>query len=309
MNSYQLAIIGGGPAAIAAGVYAGRKKIKTILITESFGGQSIVSEEIQNWIGTPSISGKQLAKDLEKHLRVYEGKNLEIITNDCVKNVQKDKEEFIVETTKELKISTQTILLTTGSKRRKLEIPGADTFEHKGLTYCATCDAPLFSGLDVAVIGGGNAALETTTQLSAHCKKVYLLHRRDEFRADEITVEKVRANPKVTILTPAVPKEVLGDKMVTGLRYLNTKTNQEEELSIQGIFVEIGHTPNTPCIQDLVNLDDSKAVIVDSKNQRTSQEGIWAAGDCTDGLFRQNNIAVGDAIKALEDIYCYLHLR
>ncbi|HDP37040.1 MAG TPA: pyridine nucleotide-disulfide oxidoreductase [Candidatus Atribacteria bacterium] len=309
MNSYQLAIIGGGPAAVSAGVYAGRKKIKTILITESFGGQSIVSEEIQNWIGTPSISGQQLAKDLEKHLRVYQGENLEIITGDCVKNIQKSQEEFTIETTKEKTITAQTVLLATGSKRRKLKVPGADIFEHKGLTYCATCDAPLFSGLDVAVIGGGNAALETATQLSAHCQKVYLLHRRNEFRADEITVEKIKANPKITILTPVTPLEVLGDKMVTGLKYLNTETNQEKELAVQGIFVEIGHLPNTPCVQDLVDLDEGKAIIVDPKNQRTSQAGIWAAGDCTDGLFKQNNIAVGDAIKALEDIYCYLHLR
>lgn len=303
---YELVIIGGGPAGVAAGVYAARKKIKTFFVTKDFLSQSTVSENIQNWIGIPSIPGSKLAKDLEAHLRAYADDVLEIKTGSLVTSISKLDTGFEVTLTTGEKIQSKTVLVATGSNRRKLNIKGADAFEHKGLTYCATCDAPLFGGMDVAVIGGGNAGFESAAQLLAHAKSVTLLHRRDTFKADQITVEVVSSHANFKALTEVEPIEVLGEQFVNGLKYRNLKTGEETTLSVSGIFVEIGAIPTTHFVEGLVNLTEDKHIIIDPWNHRTSNEGIWAAGDCTNGLYHQNNIAAGDAIKALEDIYIYI---
>src|SRR3989344_8041594 len=164
---YELIIVGGGPAGVAAGVYAARKKLKTLFLTHSFENQSTVSLDIQNWIGTPSISGAELSKNLEEHLRAYAGEAVVIKTGEKVKSVEKSENVFIVKTDKET-FEGRTVLIAAGSMRRKLPAKGADQFEHKGLTYCASCDGPVFAGQDVAVIGGGNAAFESAAQLTAY---------------------------------------------------------------------------------------------------------------------------------------------
>lgn len=302
---YELVIIGGGPAGIAAGVYAARKKLKTLFLTYSFENQSTVSLDIQNWIGTTSISGAELSKNLEAHLKAYAGDSLMIKTGEKVKSVEKSGEGFVVKTDKEI-FESKTVLIAAGSMRRKLPAKGADEFEHKGLTYCASCDGPVFAGQDVAVIGGGNAAFESAAQLSAYCNTVYILNRSEIFRADEITVEKVSAKPNVKIIKNAVPVEVKGDKFVSGFVYKDALSGEEKEIAVTGIFVEIGLLPNTDFIQ-IVEKNKIGQIVVDPKTQRSSVAGIWAAGDCTDGLYHQNNIAAGDAVKALEDIYLYLH--
>ncbi|MFW5853329.1 MAG: NAD(P)/FAD-dependent oxidoreductase [Patescibacteria group bacterium] len=305
---YDLAIIGGGPAGVAAGVYAARKKLNTLFITKDFGGQSIVSPAIHNWIGEPTIAGSELAKKLENHLRQYENNSLKIITGETATSVTGQAGNFKIETEQKT-YQTKTVLVTTGSNRRRLPATGADQFEHKGLTYCASCDGPMFADQDVAVIGGGNAGFETATQLLAYCKSVTLIHRRSEFKADAITIEKVKANPKMTIITEADILSVEGDNFVTGLTYKDKKTGQEKQLAVTGIFVEIGLLPNTEMVEDLIALNQNKAIITNPKNQKTETDGIWAAGDCTDGLYQQNNIAAGDAIKALEDIYTYIKIN
>ncbi len=310
---YDLIIIGGGPAGVAAGVYASRKKIKTLFITESFGGQSIVSDGIENWIGTIKISGEDLAKSLEAHLRAYAGDIVEIKTGTRIASIEKavtDSGQTYFKVIKQGSnpevYEAKTVLIATGSKRRKLEAKGADIFEHKGVTYCATCDAPMFGGQDVVVVGGGNAAFESAAQLSAHCTSVTILNRGDVFRADPVTVEKVLAKENVKAIKNAVIEEITGDTFVQGLVYKNVATGATENLALTGVFVEIGLIPNTDFIKDIVTLDTYGKVVIDHKSQATSTPGIWAAGDCTDGLYHQNNIAAGDAVKALEDIYVYL---
>lgn len=309
---YDLAIIGGGPAGVAASVYAARKQLKTVFIAKEWGGQSIVSEEIQNWIGTEKISGMDLAKDLKGHAYAYADAVVDIKDGMYVKHISKISGEedagFSIETDKET-FQAKTVLIGTGSSRRKLTVPGADTYENKGITYCASCDGPLFGGQDVAVIGGGNAAFETCAQLLAYCKSVTLLNRSEEFRADEITVAKVKADPKMTIVTGAELTSVTGDRFVTGLTYKNRKSGEEKSLAVAGVFVEIGALPATDFAKDVVELNQYGAIVVDPRNQQTSTPGIWAAGDCTDGLYHQNNIAAGDAVKALEDIYLYIKTR
>lgn len=308
---YELAIVGGGPGGVAAGVYAGRKKLDTLFITDNFHGQSVVSPDIHNWIGTPSISGQQLAKDLENHLRQYENQ-VDIKTGEKVEEVKELKEDgqkiFEIKTNKET-YKTKTLLVATGSHRRKLTAENADKLEHRGLTYCATCDGPLFAGRDTIVIGGGNAGFETASQLLAYAKSVSLIHKNGKFKADEVTVKKVSSHPNFKLISNAETVKILGENFVTGIIYKDVKTEEEHEIKAGGIFVEIGAVPTTSFVENLVELNEYKAVKIDPKTQRTSNEGIWAAGDCTDGLYHQNNIAVGDAIKALENIYFYLKTK
>lgn len=305
---YDVAIIGGGPAGSAAAVYAARKKLKAVLITEEFGGQSVVSPSIENWIGTPAISGADLAKALEGHVRVYEN-TIDIVTGVRVMGVTKDNDTFTLTDSNEKTYESKTVLVATGGDRRRLSVPGADEFEHKGLTYCASCDGPLFSGQDVAVVGGGNAGFETAAQLLAYTKSVTLLHRSPKYKADAVTVEKVLAHPNMTGLANSEPTAILGDKFVTGLKYKDNETGEEKELAVNGVFVEIGLIPSTSFVEDLVELDAVKRIVTNPKNQQTSVPGVWAAGDCTDELYHQNNIAAGDGVKALEDIYLYLNAR
>jgi len=306
---YDLIIIGGGPAGAAAGVYAARKCLKSVLIAKNFGGQSIVSDDIQNWIGTPHIAGMKLAENLEEHVREYAGDNLEIVTDDEAISVQKTDTGVIVTTAKGKTFESKALLIATGSKRRKLTVPGAEKFEHKGLTYCASCDGPMFSGKDVIVVGGGNAGFETAAQLLACVKSVTLLEQGEKFRAEAITIKKVTANPKMSAFNNVDLIEIKGDKMVESIVYKNKTTGEIIEKNIKGIFVEIGQMPATELVENVVTLNNYKQVVIDPKTQRTSTNGIWAAGDCTDVLYHQNNIAVGDAVRAMEDIYVCLKTK
>ena len=319
--TYDLIIIGGGPAGAAAAVYASRKRLRTLFVTSEWGGQSVVSEKIYNWIGTTSLSGNELAENFKKHvlantgvgqtLEVKEGEKVVSITRTVLKEVSSRTvlENFSVKIESGEEFVTKTILITSGSGRRKLEAKNADRLEHKGLTYCASCDGPLFEGMDVVVIGGGNAGFESASQLLAYCKSVTLLHRSENFRADEITVEKVLQNPKMKAIKNVDILEVKGDKFVEGIVYKEKIGGKETELKVSGIFVEIGQIPNTDFAKDLVPLDEIGRVKIDAWTQKTEVPGVWAAGDCTNVLYHQNNIAAGDAVRALENIYLYLHTK
>lgn len=306
---YDLIIIGGGPAGVSAGVYASRKQLKTLFVTKDFGGQSTVSPDIQNWIGTPSISGTDLAKSMEDHLRTYAGDFVEIRENELVANVEKTEEgHFLVQLESGDTAEAKAVLVGSGSKRRRLPAAGADEYEHKGLTYCATCDGPMFAGQDVVVVGGGNAAFETAAQLLAYTKSVTLLQRSDSFKADPVTVEKVLEHENMTAIKNAQVKEVSGEQFVTGLSYTD-EAGTEHKIDTTGIFVEIGLIPNTDFLKDTVELDDYGRVVIDPWTQQTSTPGIWAAGDCTNIKYHQNNISAGDAVRALEDIYVHLKTK
>lgn len=306
---YDLMILGGGPAGTSAAVYAARKKLKTIFITAEWGGQSTVSEKIFNWIGTPEIAGADLAKNFKSHIDANTGEDLEVKDGEKAISVSKKEDHFIVKTESGLEFEGKTILISTGSGRKKLVAKNADALEHRGITYCASCDGPLFSGADVAVIGGGNAGFESAAQLLAYCNSVTIINRSENFRADEITVQKILSNPKIKVIKNADILEVKGEKFVQGLVYKDRNTNEEKEINVTGIFVEIGQIPNTDLVQELVELNEIKKIKIDPWTNKTSLPGIWAAGDCTNILYHQNNIAAGEGVKALEDIYLYLHTR
>ena len=305
---YDLAIVGGGPAGAAAGVYASRKRLKTVFITKDWLGQSAVSDKVENWIGTIAITGADLSKNLEQHVKAYSGDVIDFKERESCSKIEKKTDGNFVISTNNGNYEAKTILITTGSHRRKLDVPGADIYENKGLTYCATCDGPLYSDQNVAVIGGGNAAFDGAAQLLAYCKSVTMLSR-SHFRADQGTVEKVLQNPKTRAFEHVIPKEVKGEKFVTALIYTNKDTGADTEIPVTGIFVEIGSLPNTDFVKGFVDLDEYNRIVVNPRNQRASIDGVWAAGDVTDGLFHQNNIAAGDAVKAVEDIYLYVHKK
>lgn len=304
---YDLIIIGGGPAGAAAAVYAARKQLKTAIIASEFGGQSTVSEVIYNWIGTPEIKGVELGHNLKKHTLYYKGPFLDVIEGEKVTAIETSNSSFTTITESGKSYTSRGLLVATGSSRRKLNAINADVFEHKGITYCASCDGPLFADQDVIVIGGGNAGFESAAQLLAYCKSVTMVHRSKEFRADEITVKKILENPKFKAITNAEILRVDGDAFVSSLTYKDKITGEEHTLQATGIFVEVGQIPNTEFMKNVVSIDEFNKIIVDPMTQMTSIAGIWAAGDCTNGKYHQNNIAAGDAVKALEDAYIWLH--
>lgn len=303
-------IIGGGPAAVAAGVYAARKQIKTLLVTETFGGQSMVSNDIQNWIGTKNISGLELAQNLEGHVRAQEG--IEIVDGELVSAIEKvgelPKGHFKVTTKGGKSFEAKTVLVTSGSRRRRLGIPGEDAYDGKGVVFCSTCDAPLFKGKTVAIVGGGNAGLEAAVDSIPYATKIYMIIRSDVLKGDAVTQEKVKNHPKVTMVYNATSTEVLGNgKFVTGLKYKDGKSGEEKQIAVDGVFVEIGSLPNSEFVKGIVELNAIGEIITDPKTQQSSQTGIWAAGDVSDVLYKQNNISAGDAVKAILNIYEYLH--
>ena len=301
---YDLTIIGGGPAGVAAGVYAARKQLSSALITEEFGGQSVVSSEIQNWIGTIEVSGEEWAKMLEDHVRAYADDVVDIMKGDLVTDVtQKGELHFAITTKNKETVESKSVLVAVGSHRKKLDIPGAEKFDNKGISYCATCDGPLFAGKDVVVVGGGNAGFESAAELLAYANSVTLLHRRDEYKADPVTVEKVESRDNFTGITNAEPVEIKGDQFPDTVVYEDVNTGERNEIAAGGVFVEIGLVPNTWFVEDLLELNDMNQIKIDPWTQQTSVDGVWAAGDCTNVLYHQNNIAAGDGVRALEDIY------
>ena len=301
---YDIIIIGGGPAGAAAGVYSARKKLKTLIITDSFGGQSLISDSIENWIGVKKMTGLELAKILEEHVRAYE--NVEIKMPEKVVSVKEISSGWEVSTDKNNVYQTKALIVASGGRRRHLNILGEDKFEGKGVSYCSTCDAPVFRNKQVAVIGGGDAGLETTIDLMPYASKIYLVSNKELLTGDISTQEEIKKSDKVSVIMNADTQEILGDKFVSGLKYLDKNDNQVKELKVEGIFVEIGSVPNSEFIKDLVDVNQAGEIIVDHKTGATTHPGIFAAGDVTDEIYKQNNISAGDAVAAALSAYNYL---
>ncbi|MBI4134804.1 MAG: FAD-dependent oxidoreductase [Candidatus Sungbacteria bacterium] len=303
---YDVVIIGGGPAAVGAAVYAARKKLNTVLIAKEFGGQSAISASIENWIGDPVLTGFDLAQKLEKHVRAQKG--IEIASGELVVSVSEipGNRSFAVTTESGKTLETKTVILASGSRRRRLGVPGESKFEGKGVVFCSTCDAPLFGDKVVAVVGGGNAGLEAVVDLFPYARKIYLIVRSDTLKGDQVTQEEVKKSPKVEVIYNALTQEIIGDNFVTGLRYQEKTTGEVKDLAVDGVFIEVGAVPNSEIIKSLVQMNAAGEVLIDHKTGATSKSGIWAAGDVTDEIYKQNNISVGDAVKAALSAYNYL---
>ncbi len=298
---YDLIIIGAGPAGITAAVYAARKKIDTLVVTKDIGGQAALSGDIQNYTGYQFISGPELAEKFEEHMRKF---NFNIRENEEVTKLAAKQNNFLVKTDKN-SYRAKTVIVASGKKSRELGVYGEKEFKNKGLVYCATCDAPLFSEDDVAVIGGGNSALDATLQLMKIANYVYIINIADYLTGDEIMQEKIKKSKKVSILNNSQVIEILGDNFVNAIKI--KKDKKVETLAVQGIFVEIGLIPNSNFAVDL-NKTKSGEIKVNNKNE-TNIPGIFAAGDVTDVFEKQIIIAAGEGAKATLSVFRYLSSR
>ena len=298
---YDLIIIGLGPAGVAAAVYAGREKLRTLVLGEQIGGQSAVSTNIQNWVGTPAISGADMAAGLVEHLKtvqedvtVHSG----VVVTAMAKMDRQNKTIFRVTTENLADYEASTVLIASGARRRKLEIPGEEKFLERGVSYCTTCDAPLMLDNKVAVVGGGNAGLDAVIDLLPYASQIYLMEITGEIRGEKKIRDLALQHEKTSVLLHAKPVEILGDQAVTSLVYEDLLSKERQKLELEAIFVAIGSIPNSEFARDLVELNTFGEIVVDPLSGRTSLTGIWAAGDVTSLPYKQNNIAMGDAIRA-----------
>lgn len=300
---YDLIIIGGGPAGITAGIYAGRQNIKTLLITKEFGGQiGKKAVDIENYSGFEKISGPDL---IEKFIKQLKKQAVEIKLGEVVK-IEKNADGFVVITAEKEKISGLSIIIATGADPRPLEVPGEKEFIGKGVSYCATCDGPVFKNKTVAIIGGGNAGFETAIFMENYTSKIYILEQDSEVKADFENQKEVKKSEKITLITNAAVKEIKGGKMVESLVYENLLDKKTKTLDIQGVFVEIGTQPATSLAKGLVDFNDKDEIKTEFETFQTRTPGLFAVGDVNSGKYKQIITAAGEGCKAALAAYEYL---
>ncbi|MBI5144410.1 MAG: FAD-dependent oxidoreductase [Candidatus Omnitrophica bacterium] len=295
---YDLIIVGAGPAGITASVYAARKRLNFMVITKDIGGQTAWSGDIENYTGYQFITGPDLTAKFEEHMRRY---NVDLREEEVV-SIEKRGKHVWVKTLKQ-EYEGKTAIIASGKKSRELNVPGEAEFKNRGLTYCATCDAPLFAGKPVAVIGGGNSGLDAALQLNKIAKYVHLINISPDLTGDPIMQEKVSASPIISVLNNTKTLAVLGDKFVTGLKIF--KDGKEELLPVEGVFVEIGLIPNSGIAKGVAK-NEWGEIKVNSYNE-TNVPGIFAAGDVTDVPEKQIVIAAGEGSKASLSVFKYLN--
>ena len=301
MDTYDVVIIGGGPAGLNAALYAVRKELSVALISTDIGGQMLLTGEIENYLGFPSISGFELADKMEAHVRAYPVKMIAA----GVKTLEKDGNGvFHVSLDDGNRLQGKSCIVTAGKKSRTLDIPGEKEYTGRGVSYCATCDGPFYRGKTVAVVGGGDSAVQAAIELSMICEKVYLLVR-SRIRAAEIVVKRLKERDNVEILMKYIPVSVQGDKKITSIIVRNQNDQSEKELSIGGVFIEVGGIPNNSYLPDDVHTNDGGEIITD-KEGKTNIAGLFAAGDVTDCKNKQIIIAAGEGAAAALAAHEYL---
>lgn len=292
---YDIVIIGGGPSGITAGLYAARARMKTVLIEKALcGGQILVTDIIENFPGFPEgISGPDLADWMMKQARHF---GLEIDTAE-VKSIARSKNGFVVTLDSGKAVETLSVIIATGGRWNTLSVPGEKELTGRGVSYCATCDGPLFKGKDVVVIGGGDTALEDALFLTKFAGSVAIVHRRDRFRATKILQERVFENKKIRFYFNSVVKEITGSGRVESVRVENKNTKEEHTVKCDGVFVLIGMSPNSEAVKGFVELDEKGYVLTDDE-MKTSAKGVFACGDIRKKLLRQVVTATGDGAVA-----------
>jgi len=298
MQIYDLIIIGAGPAGITASVYAARKKLNFLVISLDIGGQTAWSGDIENYTGYQFITGPELTEKFQEHLRKYD---IALKENEEVLELVKSAEVISVNTNKG-NYQSRTVIIASGKKSRELGVPGEKEFKNHGLTYCATCDGPLFSAKTVAVIGGGNSAMDAALQLTKIAKHIYIINITEKLAGDQIMFEKIKQAQNVTILNNHQIMAITGDKFVRAIKIKNK--DGQKELAVEGVFVEIGLIPNSVFAKN-VEKNTKSEINIDLTNQ-TNIPGVFAAGDVTNVLEKQIIIAAGDGSKAALSAYRYL---
>ncbi|HNW44305.1 MAG TPA: FAD-dependent oxidoreductase [Elusimicrobiales bacterium] len=299
---YELVIVGGGPAAMSAAVYAARKGLDVALVAKKLGGQLGYTAGIDNYLGLAGLSGAEMTEAFRGHLERHQ---IAEAVGSPVTRIEKSGSQFLLSTAGGEKFKALCVIYCAGKEYKRLGAPGEERFMGKGIAFCATCDAPLYRGLRVAVVGGGNSAFTAVRDLLCFASEIHLVHRRPDFRADAGLVEQARKAPNVTLHTPMEVQEYLGTEKLTGIKLASPDGKQHLALAVDGVFLEIGLTPNSAPLQELIQLNPVGEIPVD-RAQGTAEKGLFAAGDVTDTEEKQISIAVGQGALAALSAYKYL---
>ncbi|MFA3799511.1 FAD-dependent oxidoreductase [Leptotrichia hongkongensis] len=300
---YDVTVVGSGPAAVSAAIYAARKGLNVAMVGVKIGGQVLDTNEIENIIGTILTTGAKFAETLEKHLKEHE---IAFKEGHLVKEIKEDGKDKILVTDDGKSYKTKTVIVATGAKPRSLNIPGEAEYVGKGVHYCSTCDGPFYKGLDVAVIGGGNSGVEAALDLSGIAKSVTLIEFMPELKADKVLQEKLAEQPNVKTILNSATVKVNGNEFVESIVYKSRETDEEKTLNVEGMFVEIGLSPRSEVVKDLVETNKIGEIVINPENNSTSVAGIFAAGDVTNIRQKQIIIAMGEGAKAALGAFEYL---
>ena len=286
---YDIIIIGAGPAGLTAGIYAGRAKMKTLLITSMLpGGQTMMTEEINNYPGFSSIKGPELINNMYN-----QAKNLDIeFKKVTVESVEKKNKSFLVKTLN-AQFEGLSVIIATGANFKKIGIKGEEVFTGKGVSYCGTCDGPMFKNKDIAVVGGGDTAVYEAAHLLKFCKSLHLIHRRDRLRATKIIQDKVLNNKKTIVHWNSTLSEIYGSKLVEGIKIKDVNTNNSKDIVLNGVFIFVGIKPNSEIIKSFIKTDETGYILTDD-TMATSCKGIFAPGDVRKKILRQISTATGE---------------
>ena len=298
---HDVIIIGAGAAGLTAAIYTCRKKLKTLILSIDVGGQTNLTSHIENYPGTGAMHGVELMRKFQDEAI---GFGAELVMGKA-NRAEKTEKGFKIGLANGESYECKALILAYGKVPKSLGIEGEEKFMGRGVSTCVTCDAPLFKNREVAVIGGGNSAVEGALELATIAKKVYLIHRRDKFRADEITVEKINKNPKIEPVLNSVSLKINGDKNVEGITVENIPTKEKKDFKVDGVFIEIGYVVDTSFVQHLVKVNEKKEIIVDNRGN-TSHPGIFSCGDITPVPYKQTVIAAGEGSKAALECYKWL---
>jgi thioredoxin reductase (NADPH) len=302
-NTYDTIIVGGACAGLAAATYAARRAMKTLVVTKDIGGQIATTPSVENYPGIDFITGPQLGQDMLNQAVKW---GAEVVYDEITKIEKRAEKDFLI-TGDKGSYHGKSLILAYGKTPRSLGVPGEKEYAGKGVSYCVTCDAPLFRNRTVAVVGGGNSAMEGALILAKLCEKVYLVHRRNEFRGEAVLLDQINAEPKIEKVLSVTPEEILGnDRVVSGLVVKSVEDSSLRTLELTGVFVEIGFIVNTGLIKDLVEIDRLNQVIT-NKLMETSTPGIFAAGDLTDSPYKQAVISSGEGTAAALTAYSYVN--
>ena len=300
---YDVTVVGSGPAAVSAAIYAARKGLNVAMVGVKIGGQVLDTNEIENIIGTVLTTGAKFAETLEKHLKEHE---IAFKEGHLVKEIKEDGKDKILITDDGKSYKTKTVIVATGAKPRSLNIPGEAEYVGKGVHYCSTCDGPFYKGLDVAVIGGGNSGVEAALDLSGIAKSVTLIEFMPELKADKVLQEKLAEQSNIKIILNSATTKVNGSEFVESIVYKNRENNEERTLNVEGMFVEVGLSPRSEVVKDLVETNKIWEIVINPENNSTSVAGIFAAGDVTNIRQKQIIIAMGEGAKAALGAFEYL---
>lgn len=298
----DVTIIGGGPAGMTASIYAARKALSQVLISPDIGGQAAWASEVENYLGYSIISGFELVEKFEDHVKKF---GVERLDDKVITLRKHGGRTFVVKTQGGREFESRSVIVASGRSARNLGVPGEEEFKGRGVTYCATCDAPLFAGEDVAVVGGGNAGLDAAIQLAKISPNVYVIEAEKQLAADKKFQERIRGAKNVTLLLETEVTAILGHKMVEGLKVKDVETGQESTIPVAGVFIEIGSLPNVDFLPPEVKVNKHKEIVIDCACY-TSLPGVFAAGDVTNIPNKQIIVAAGEGAKALLSANDYL---